>query len=84
MASSMIAVNRNIRKAEVQKGLTGKMTKDQIDDVMNEPDTFVEVLKERATGEYAKYQPLLQPCDTVCGQGKQNHTNKGARKCLKI
>lgn len=51
MASSMIAVNRNIRKAEVQKGLTGKMTKEQIDDVLAEPDTFVEVLKERATGE---------------------------------
>lgn len=51
MASTLFAMNRNIRKSEVKKGMVGKMTKEQIDDVMNEPDAFFECLKNREGGD---------------------------------
>ena len=51
MASTLFAMNRNIRKSEVKKGLTGKLTPDQVEDVMKEPDAFLECLKNREGGE---------------------------------
>lgn len=51
MASTLFAVNRNIEKAEVKKGLIGKRTKEQVEEVLRQPDCFLECLKNREGGD---------------------------------
>ena len=51
MASTMFAVNRNIVKSEVMKGLKGKRTEEEVQKVLEQPDCFLECLKNREGGE---------------------------------
>ena len=50
MASTLFAVNRNIEKSEIQKGMIGKRTDEQVQEVLNQPDCFLECLKNREGG----------------------------------
>jgi len=51
MASTVFAVNRNITKSEVLKGMKGKRTDEQVQEVLDQPDCFLECLKCRETGQ---------------------------------
>ena len=51
MASTVFAVNRNITKSEVLKGMKGKRTDDEVQDVLGQPDCFLECLKNREGGD---------------------------------
>ncbi len=51
MASTVFAVNRNITKSEVLKGMKGKRSDQEVEDVLAQPDTFLECLKNREGGD---------------------------------
>jgi hypothetical protein len=50
MASTLFAVNRNIEKSEIQKGMIGKRSDEQVQEVLDQPDCFLECLKNREGG----------------------------------
>ena len=51
MASTVFAVNRNITKSEVLKGMKGRRTEEEVEEVMGQPDCFLECLKNREGGD---------------------------------
>ena len=51
MASTLFAVNRNITKSEVMKGMKGKRTDAEVQEVMDQPDCWLECLKNREGGD---------------------------------
>ena len=50
MASSLFAMNRNIVKSEIKKGLVGTRTPEQVEQELAKPDAYLENLKNREGG----------------------------------